>query len=179
MPRLKEQYKTEVSPLLKKKFSYKNVMEVPKLSKIVINMGVGAAAGDQKKIKGAVEDLMLISAQQPVVTEARKAIAAFKVREKMKLGCKVTLRSDRMYEFFDRLANIALPRVRDFRGLSPKSFDGRGNYNFGIKEQIVFPEIDYDKVDQIRGMDISIHTSAKTDEEARSLLESMGLPFSK
>jgi len=179
MPRLKEVYKTEVSSLLKKKFSYKSAMEVPKLVKIVINMGVGAAASDQKKIKGAVEDLTLISAQKPVVTNARRAIAGFKVREKMKLGCKVTLRSDRMYEFFDRLVNIALPRVRDFRGLSPKSFDGRGNYNFGIKEQIVFQEIDYDKVDQIRGMDISIETSAKTDEEAKSLLENMGLPFIK
>ncbi len=179
MPRLRELYKKEIFHKLKEKFSYKNEMEVPKLMKVVINMGVGEAASDQKKIKGAVEDLTLIAGQKPVVTKARNAIAGFKVREKMKLGCKVTLRSNRMYEFFDRLANIALPRVRDFRGLSAKSFDGRGNYNFGIKEQIVFQEIDYDRVDQIRGMDISIQTSARTNEEALALLEDMGLPFAK
>lgn len=179
MVRLKEYYHNEVAAKLKEDLGLKNPMEIPKLVKIVINMGVGEAAGDQKKINHAVEEMKLIAGQAPVITTAKKSIAAFKLRDGMKLGCKVTLRRDRMFEFFDRLVNIALPRVRDFHGLSPKSFDGRGNYNFGIKEQIVFPEVDYDKVDQIRGMDISIETTARTNEQARALLAYMGLPFTK
>lgn len=179
MPRLKKYYLQTVVDELRSKLGYSNPMEVPRIRKIVINMGVGAAAADQKKINSAVDEMRLIAGQQPVVTYAKKSIAGFKVREDMKLGCKVTLRGDRMYEFFDRLVTIALPRVRDFRGLNPKSFDGRGNYSFGIKEQIIFPEIDYDKVDQIRGLDVCIETTAKTNSEGRHLLESMGLPFVK
>ena len=179
VPRLKKLYTSELVHRLKEEQSLANPMEVPRLLKIVINMGVGEAAADQKKINGAFEELRLIAGQQPVVTMAKKSIAAFKVRDGMKLGCKVTLRRDRMYEFLDRLVTIALPRVRDFRGLSRKSFDGRGNYNFGLKEHIIFPEVDYDKVEQIRGMDISIETTAKNDAEALALLEALGFPFVK
>ncbi|HEY6335399.1 MAG TPA: 50S ribosomal protein L5 [Alphaproteobacteria bacterium] len=175
--RLREHYETTVKPELMKQFQYRNPMEVPKLEKIVINMGVGQAVGDSKRINVAAEELARISGQRPVITAARKAIANFKLREGMKIGCKVTLRSERMYEFLDRLVTIALPRVRDFRGLSDRSFDGRGNYTFGLKEQIVFPEIDYDKIDQIRGMDITIVTTAKTNQEALALLKGFSLPF--
>ncbi len=175
--RLREHYETVVKPELMKQFSYRNPMEVPKLEKIVINMGVGEAIGDSKRITVAAEELARISGQRPLVTAARKSIANFKLREGQKIGCKVTLRSERMYEFLDRLVTIALPRVRDFRGLSDKSFDGRGNYTFGLKEQIVFPEIDYDKIDQIRGMDITIVTTAKTNQEALALLKGFAMPF--
>jgi large subunit ribosomal protein L5 len=160
-----------------KEFGYKNSMEVPRLDKIVVNMGVGEAVSDSKKIKSAVGEMALITGQQPVVTKAKKSVATFKLREGMPVGCKVTLRRERMYEFLDRLVNIALPRVRDFRGLSGKSFDGRGNYAMGLKEQIVFPEIDYDSVESIRGMDIIICTTAKTDQEARALLKGFDMPF--
>jgi large subunit ribosomal protein L5 len=177
--RLREQYNTSVRKSLNDKFGYKNPMEVPRIEKIVINMGVGDAALDKKKIEGAVSDLTAISGQRPVVTRAKKSIAGFKLREGMVVGCKVTLRQDRMYEFLDRLVNIALPRVRDFRGLNGKAFDGRGNYNMGLKEQIIFPEIDYDQVDKVRGMDITICTTAKSDEEARALLENFDFPFVK
>ncbi|WP_420347529.1 50S ribosomal protein L5 [Pelagibius sp.] len=176
-PRLKEHYDTELKPALMQEFSYKNHMEVPRLEKIVINMGVGEAVADSKKIKSAVNEMTLIAGQQPVVTKAKKSVASFKLREGMAVGCKVTLRRERMYEFLDRLVTIALPRVRDFRGLSGKSFDGRGNYAMGLKEQIVFPEIDYDSVDEIRGMDIVICTTAKSDEEAKALLSGFQLPF--
>jgi large subunit ribosomal protein L5 len=179
MARLRELYNETIIPSLKEEFSYKNNMQAPKLDKIVINMGVGEAVQDSKKVNEAVDQLALISGQKPVVTYARKSVAAFKIREGMKLGCKVTLRGSRMYEFLDRLATIALPRVRDFRGLSSKSFDGRGNYSMGLKEQIVFPEIDYDQVDKIRGLDISIITTANTDSEAKSLLAAFGMPFVK
>jgi large subunit ribosomal protein L5 len=175
--RLREHYETTVKPELMKQFQYRNLMEVPKLAKIVINMGVGQAIGDSKRINVAAEELARIAGQRPVITTARKAIANFKLREGMKIGCKVTLRRERMYEFLDRLVTIALPRVRDFRGLSDRSFDGRGNYTFGLKEQIVFPEIDYDKIDQIRGMDITIVTTAKTNQEALALLKGFSLPF--
>ncbi|MBO8169400.1 MAG: 50S ribosomal protein L5 [Thermoanaerobacteraceae bacterium] len=177
MARLKEKYFNEVQPLLKEKFGYKNVMEIPKLEKIVINMGVGEATQNPKALDGAVEDLALITGQKPIITRAKKSIAAFKLREGMPIGCKVTLRGDRMYEFADRLINVALPRVRDFNGVPPKSFDGRGNYTLGIKEQLIFPEIDYDKVDKVRGMDVVFVTTAKTDEEARELLRALGMPF--
>jgi large subunit ribosomal protein L5 len=177
MPRLKEYYENKVKPALIEEFGYKNPMEVPHLEKIVINMGVGEGVADRKKVESAAQELTLISGQKPVITKAKKSIAAFKLREGMTVGCKVTLRRERMYEFLDRLVNIALPRVRDFRGLSGKSFDGRGNYALGLKEQIVFPEIDYDQVDEIRGMDIVICTSAKTDNEARALLRGFELPF--
>lgn len=177
MTRLKEQYESTVKPALIKEFGYQNAMQVPRLEKIVINMGVGEATQDTKKVQGAVEDMMAIAGQKPIVTRAKKAIATFKVREGMPIGCKVTLRRERMYEFLDRFVTIALPRVRDFRGLSPKSFDGRGNYATGIKEQLIFPEINYDRVDQIRGMDIIVATTAKTDEEARALLALFGFPF--
>ncbi|MCG0277408.1 MAG: 50S ribosomal protein L5 [Thermanaeromonas sp.] len=177
MPRLKEKYLKEIRPALQKKFGYRNVMEVPKLEKIVINMGVGEATQNPKALDGAVEDLMAITGQRPIVIKAKKSISAFKLRKGMKIGCKVTLRGDRMYEFLDRLVNVALPRVRDFKGVSPHSFDGRGNYNLGIKEQLIFPEVDYDKIDQVRGMDINIVTTAKTDEEARELLRLFGMPF--
>ena len=176
-PRLREHYDTTLKPALMQEFSYKNHMEVPRLEKIVINMGVGEAVSDSKKIKSAVKEMTLIAGQAPVVTKAKKSVATFKLREGMAVGCKVTLRRERMYEFLDRLVTIALPRVRDFRGLSGKSFDGRGNYAMGLKEQIVFPEIDYDSVDEIRGMDIVICTSAKSDGEAKALLSGFQLPF--
>ncbi len=176
-PRLKEHYDTELKASMMEEFGYKNAMEVPRLEKIVINMGVGEAVADSKKVKSAVNEMALISGQQPVVTKAKKSVATFKLREGMPVGCKVTLRRERMYEFLDRLITIALPRVRDFRGVSGKSFDGRGNYAMGLKEQIVFPEIDYDSVDEIRGMDIIICTTAKTDQEARALLKGFDMPF--
>jgi large subunit ribosomal protein L5 len=175
--RLRDHYEAEVKPALVAKFGYKNPMEVPKLEKIVVNMGVGEGVQDEKKVEAAVNDLTLISGQRPVVTRAKKSVATFKLREGMKIGCKVTLRRDRMYEFLDRLVNIALPRVRDFRGLPGNSFDGHGNFALGLKEQIVFPEIDYDKVDEIRGMDIVICTTAKTNEEAQALLKGFNLPI--
>jgi large subunit ribosomal protein L5 len=175
--RLQEHYDATVKAALRQEFGYKNLMEVPRLDKIVVNMGVGEAVGDRKAVENAAGELALISGQKAVITKARKSIATFKVREGMALGCKVTLRRDRMYEFLDRLVNIALPRVRDFRGLNGKSFDGRGNYSLGLKEQIVFPEIDYDKVDKVRGLDIIICTTARTDAEARSLLRGFDFPF--
>jgi len=175
--RLREHYDTVVKPELIKQFQYKNPMEVPKLEKIVINMGVGEAIGDSKRINVAADELARISGQRPVITASRKSIANFKLREGQKIGCKVTLRRERMYEFLDRLVTIALPRVRDFRGLSDRSFDGRGNYTLGLKEQIVFPEIDYDKIDQIRGMDITFVTTAKTNQEALALLKGFSMPF--
>ncbi len=178
-PRYQDMYHKEVAPALKEKFGYKNVMEVPQIEKVVINMGVGEAALDKKHIASAVEELSLIAGQKPVIASAKKSEAGFKIREGMPIGCKVTLRKQRMYEFLDRLVTIALPRVRDFRGLSPKSFDRRGNYNMGLKEQIVFPEINYDKVEQIRGMNITIVTTAKTDEECQALLEGLNFPFRK
>ena len=177
MPRLKDTYASEVVPALMKRFNYKNVMQVPKLEKIVINMGLGDAKENANALDAAVDDLTVIAGQKPVVTKAKKSVANFKVREGMKIGTKVTLRGTRMYEFADRLMSVALPRVRDFRGISPKSFDGRGNFAMGLKEQLVFPEIVYDKVDKIRGMDIIIVTTAKTDEEARELLSLLGMPF--
>ena len=176
-PRLREHYDTTLKPALIEEFSYKNPMEVPRLEKIVLNMGVGEAVSDSKKIKSAVKEMTLIAGQAPVVTKAKKSVATFKLREGMPVGCKVTLRRERMYEFLDRLVTIALPRVRDFRGLSGKSFDGRGNYALGLKEQIVFPEIDYDSVDEIRGLDIVICTTAKNDTEAKALLSGFQLPF--
>lgn len=177
MARLKEKYSTEVVPKLRDKFQYKNIMQVPKLEKVVINMGCGDAIQNAKTIDAAVSDMALISGQKPVVTKAKKSIAGFKLRAGMPIGCKVTLRGDRMYEFVDKLFNITLPRVRDFRGVSPKAFDGRGNYTMGIKEQLVFPEIEYDKIDKVRGMDIVFVTSAQTDEEARELLKLLGMPY--
>ena len=177
MTRLSESFNSEVKPALISQFGYNNEMQVPKLEKIVINMGVGEASQDKKKIESALEEMMLISGQKPIITRARKSIATYKLRDGMIVGCKVTLRGDRMYEFLDRLVNIALPRVRDFRGISPKSFDGRGNFALGIKEQIVFPEINYDKVDQIRGMDVVICTTAEIDDEARELLRGFNIPF--
>lgn len=177
MARLYEQYKNEITPRLVEKFQYKNVMQVPRIDRVVINIGVGEAIQNPKALDGAISDLMIISGQKPVVTKARKSIAGFKLREGMSIGCKVTLRGERMYEFLDRLINLALPRVRDFRGVSPDAFDGRGNYSLGIKEQTIFPEIEYDKIDKIRGMEVNIVTTAKTDEEARELLKSMGMPF--
>jgi large subunit ribosomal protein L5 len=177
VPRLRQHYDNVVKAALMEQFNYMNPMQVPKLEKIVINMGVGESVVDGKKIDAAVADLTAISGQKPVVTRARKAIANFKVRENMRLGCKVTLRREHMYEFLDRLINIALPRVRDFRGVPGNSFDGRGNYSMGLKEQIVFPEIDYDKIDQVRGMDITIVTTAKSDEEAKALLKGFDMPF--
>ena len=176
-PRLKEHYDNTLKSSLMEEFGYKNVMEVPRLEKIVINMGVGEAVADSKKIKSAVNEMALIAGQRPVVTKAKKSVATFKLREGMAVGCKVTLRRERMYEFLDRLVTIALPRVRDFRGLSGKSFDGRGNYAMGLKEHIVFPEIEYDKVDEVRGMDIIVCTTAKTDNEARALLKGFDMPF--
>ena len=178
MARLKEKYNVEVTKALMEKFEYKNVMQLPRVEKIVLNMGLGEAIANARALENAVEDMTTIAGQKPVVTRAKKSIAGFKLREGMPIGVKVTLRGDRMYEFLDRLANIALPRVRDFRGISPKSFDGRGNYTMGVKEQLIFPEIEYDKVDKIRGMDITIVTSALTDEEALELLKQMGMPFS-
>ena len=177
MARLRDYYIKKVVPSLVKEFNYKNRMQVPKLDKIVVNMGVGEAIQNIKALESAVADLSMIVGQKPVITKAKKSIATFKLRQGMSIGCRVTLRGDMMYEFFDRLVNVALPRVRDFRGISPKSFDGRGNFAIGLKEQIIFPEIDYDKIDKIRGMNIVIATTAKTDEEARQLLRFMGLPF--
>jgi len=177
MTRLQEHYQKVVKPALMKEFSYKNAMEVPRLDKIVVNMGVGEAVADGKKINVAVGEMAAITGQKPVITKSRKSIANFKLRENQNIGCKVTLRRDRMYEFLDRLITVALPRVRDFRGVSPKSFDGRGNYALGLKEQIVFPEIDYDKIESVRGMDIIIVTTAKTDAEARALLKAFDMPF--
>ena len=177
IPRLKAKYESEIAKAMTDKFGYKNAMEVPKLEKIVLNMGVGEASQDKKKVQTAAEEMALIAGQKPVITKAKKSIAQFKLREGMPIGCKVTLRRDRMYEFLDRLINVALPRVRDFRGVSGKSFDGRGNYALGLKEQIVFPEIDYDKIESIRGMDIVIVTTAKTDAEAKALLKAFDMPF--
>jgi large subunit ribosomal protein L5 len=175
---MKEKYSDEVAKGLMEKFGYKNIMEIPKIEKVVLNMGVGEAVSNPKVLDVAINDMTIIAGQKPVVTRAKKSIAAFKIREGMPIGAKVTLRGQRMYEFLDKLLNIALPRVRDFRGVSPKSFDGRGNYTMGIKEQLIFPEIEYEKIDKVRGMDIIIVTTAKTDEEARELLKLMGMPFS-
>ncbi len=177
--RLEEKYTKEIKDALMKKYSYKSVMQIPKLEKVVINMGVGDARENSKAVESAAEDLTLITGQKAVITKAKKSVATFKVREGMNIGCKVTLRGSKMYEFVDRLFNAALPRVRDFRGINPNSFDGRGNYALGIKEQLIFPEIDYDKIDKIRGMDIIFVTTAQTDEEARELLSLMGAPFTK
>ena len=178
MARLQEKYKNEVAPALMEKFGYKSVMQIPKLEKIVVNIGLGEAKENAKALDSAVSDLALITGQKPVITKAKKSVAAFKIREGMNIGCKVTLRGEKMYEFLDRFFNVALPRVRDFRGINPNSFDGRGNYSTGVKEQLIFPEIEYDKIDKIRGMDIIIVTTAKTDEEGRELLSLMGAPFS-
>jgi len=177
MNRLQEKYQNEVVPALMRRFTYKNIMEVPKLEKAVINMGVGDAIQDAKALDAAVGDMAKITGQKPIITRAKKSIANFKLRQGMPVGCKVTLRGKRMYEFLDKLMNVALPRVRDFRGVSGKAFDGRGNYALGIKEQLIFPEIEYDKVEKIRGMDVIVVTTAKTDEEAKELLRALGMPF--
>lgn len=177
MARLKEVYKEKIIPELKKEFSYKNVMQVPKLEKIVVNMGLGEAVQDAKILDHAVEEMMSITGQRPVITKAKKSISNFKLRAGMPIGCKVTLRRERMYEFFDRLVNVALPRIRDFKGVSDKGFDGRGNYSLGIREQIIFPEVNYDKIYKIKGMGIVIATTAKTDEEGKALLKILGIPF--
>ena len=177
MARLKSVYKSEIAAKLKEELGLENVMQVPRITKITLNMGVGGASQDKKLIDGAVADMQLISGQKPIVTVARKSIAGFKIREGWPIGCKVTLRGDRMYEFLDRLIMITIPRIRDFRGFSPKAFDGRGNYSMGIKEQIVFPEIEYDKIDRLRGMDITITTTAATDDQGRALLRAFGFPF--
>lgn len=179
MARLKETYDKEVAPALMKKFSYKSVMQIPKLDKIVVNVGCGEARDNPKILDAIVSDVSQITGQKPVLCKAKKSVANFKLREGMTIGAKVTLRGDRMYEFLDRLFNLALPRVRDFRGINPDSFDGRGNYSMGVKEQLIFPEIDYDKIDKVRGMDICLVTTAKTDEEARELLTLMGAPFAR
>ena len=179
MVRMRAKYENEVRSALMEKFGYKSPMQIPKFDKIVINIGVGEAKDNAKALEAAMNDLGIITGQKPVVTKAKKSVANFKIREGMNIGCKVTLRGDKMYEFMDRLFSIALPRVRDFRGINPNSFDGRGNYALGIKEQLIFPEIDYDKIDKIRGMDIIFTTTAKTDEEARELLALMGAPFTK
>lgn len=179
MARLQQEYKDKIIPQLQERFSYKNIMQVPKIEKITLNMGVGEAVADKKVIQHAVDDMTKIAGQKPVVTHARKSIAGFKIRDDMPIGCKVTLRGKRMYEFLDRLINISIPRTRDFRGMSGKSFDSRGNYSLGVREQIIFPEIDYDKIDVLRGMDITLTTSANTDEEARALLEAFSFPFRK
>ncbi len=179
MARLKDYYKEKVCPALMSKFSYKSVMQIPKLEKIVINVGAGEARENSKVIGAISNDLALITGQRPIVCKAKKSVANFKVREGMNIGVKVTLRGEKMYEFLDRFFNVALPRVRDFRGINPNAFDGRGNYNMGVREQLIFPEIDYDKVDKVRGMDICFVTTAKTDEEARELLSLMGAPFAK
>ncbi len=176
-PRLKQQYDERIVAAMTEKFGYKNRLEVPRLDKITLNMGVGEASQDKKKVQTAAEEMALIAGQKPVITIAKKSIAQFKLREGMPIGCKVTLRRERMYEFLDRLVTIAMPRIRDFRGLNPRSFDGRGNYAMGLKEQIVFPEISYDKIEKVRGMDIIVTTTAKTDEEARELLRLFGFPF--
>ncbi|WP_320820040.1 50S ribosomal protein L5 [Thalassolituus sp.] len=177
MSRLEQLYKTEVVAKLKEEFGYKNIMEVPRVTKITLNMGVGEALGDKKLMESAVSDMEAIAGQKVIVTKARKSVAGFKVREGWPIGCKVTLRRARMWEFMDRLVDISLPRVRDFRGINPKSFDGRGNYSMGVKEQIIFPEIEYDKVDKIRGMDVTITTTAKTNDEGRALLKALQFPF--
>jgi large subunit ribosomal protein L5 len=177
MARLETKYKDDIVPALKKQFGYKSVMQVPKLTKITLNMGVGEAVADKKVIQAALSDMESISGQKPVVTLSRKSIAGFKIRDDMAIGCKVTLRSDKMYEFFDRLISIAIPRIRDFRGMSPKSFDGRGNYSMGVTEQIIFPEIDYDKIDTLRGLDICITTTADSNEEGLALLKLFNFPF--
>ena len=179
MSRLSEKFKNEVSPSLVEKFNYSSVMEVPRVDKIVLNMGVGDAVSNTKNLDKAVEELALIAGQKPVITRAKKSIAAFRLREGMPIGTKVTLRGERMYEFLDKLVSVSLPRVRDFRGVSPKSFDGRGNYTLGVKEQLIFPEIDFDDVNKVRGLDITIVTTAETDEEGRELLKQMGMPFKK
>ena len=179
MSRLKETYQNEILDAMIKKFGYKNIMEVPKLDKIVINMGVGEAKENAKILESAMKDLEIIAGQKPITTKAKNSIANFKIREGMPIGCKVTLRGEKMYEFLDRLVNLALPRVRDFRGVNPNAFDGRGNYALGIKEQLIFPEIEYDKVDKVRGMDIIFVTTANTDEEARELLTQFNMPFAK
>lgn len=179
MSRLKETYKNEIVDSMMKKFGYKNAMQVPKVEKVVINMGVGEAKENAKLLEAAVKDLEIIAGQKPVVTKAKNSVANFKLREGMAIGCKVTLRGEKMYEFLDRLINLALPRVRDFRGVNPNAFDGRGNYALGVKEQLIFPEIEYDKIDKVRGMDVIIVTTAKTDEEARELLTCFNMPFQK
>ena len=179
MSRLKEIYNDEIAPALQKKFNYKNVMQIPKMDKIVVNMGVGEAKDNAKVLESALSDMQLITGQKPVITKARKSIANFKIREGMNIGCKVTLRGEKMYDFMDRLINLALPRVRDFRGVNPNAFDGRGNYALGIKEQLIFPEVEYDKIDKVRGMDIIFVTTAQTDEEARELLAQFNMPFAK
>lgn len=179
MARLKQVYKDQVVAKLTEQFGYENVMQVPKITKITLNMGVGEAIADKKLLENAVNDLTALSGQKVVVTKARKSVAGFKIRDGYPIGCKVTLRGDRMWDFFDRLVDVAIPRIRDFRGLNPKSFDGRGNYSMGVKEQIIFPEIDYDKVDRVRGMDITITTTARTDEEGRALLAAFSFPFKK
>ncbi|WP_425459973.1 50S ribosomal protein L5 [Hydrocarboniclastica marina] len=176
---MKELYKTQVLPALRDQFSYENVMQVPRIQKITLNMGVGESVGDKKQIENAASNLEDLAGQKPIITKAHKSVAGFKIREGWPIGCKVTLRGDRMWDFFDRLVHIAIPRVRDFRGLNPKSFDGRGNYSMGVREQIIFPEIEYDKVDKIRGLDVTITTSAKSDEEGRALLEAFHFPFKK
>jgi len=177
MARLKEKYLNEVRSTLQERFQYKNLLQAPRLEKVVINMGVGEAKDNPKALDAAVKDMTLIAGQRPVITKARKSVASFKIREGMSIGCKVTLRGERMYEFLDKLVSVALPRVRDFRGVSVKAFDGRGNYSLGLREQLIFPEISYDQVDKTRGMDIIIVTTAKSDEEARELLREMGMPF--
>ena len=177
--RLQEKYNNQVAPAMMEKFGYKNIMEIPKLDKIVINMGVGNAKENPKGLEKAIEEMEIISGQKPVTTRARKSVANFKLREGMPIGAKVTLRADKMYYFLDKLVSVSLPRVRDFRGVNPNAFDGRGNYALGLKEQIIFPEIEYDKIDQVRGMDVIFVTTAKTDEEARELLQLLGMPFSK
>ncbi len=179
MARLKETYLNEIAPAMQSKFGYKNVIQIPKLDKIVVNMGVGEAKGNAKILDSAVRDMEIITGQKAVITKAKNSIANFKIREGVAIGCKVTLRGEKMYEFADRLINLALPRVRDFRGVNPNAFDGRGNYSLGIKEQLIFPEIEYDKVDKVRGMDVCFVTTAKTDEEARELLRLFGMPFAK
>ena len=179
VPRLQEKYNNEVVQAMMEKFGYKNIMEVPKLEKIVVNMGVGEAKDNPKVLEAATADMQLITGQKPVLTRAKKSVANFKIRENMPIGCKVTLRKQKMYEFADKLMNIALPRVRDFRGVSDKAFDGRGNYSLGIREQLIFPEVEYDKIDKVRGMDIIFVTTAKTDEEARELLRFLGMPFAQ
>jgi len=179
VPRLKEKYRAEVVPALTERFGYGNVHQVPRLEKIVVNMGVGEAVQDAKQLDAAMEDLAIVTGQKPMVARARKSIASFKLRQGMPIGAKVTLRGDRMWDFFDRLVTMAIPRIRDFRGLNPKSFDGRGNYSMGVTEQLIFPEIDYDKVDRVRGMDITFVTSATTDEEAKALMEAFAFPFKR
>lgn len=179
MPRLKDKYKNEIAPALQQKFGYKNINGIPKVDKVVVNMGIGDAKDNPKLLEAAVADLAIITGQKPFITKSKKSVAAFKLREGMNIGAKVTLRGNRMYEFLDRFLNVALPRVRDFHGVSTKSFDGRGNYALGIKEQLIFPEIDYDKVEKVRGMDIIFVTTAKSDEEARELLKLYGMPFSQ